>query len=132
MTACVKRGLEVDSPHGRMFYGEFDNLADFVLVDAPLDRGNQSDAEPNGSKSIQRPELLFKNAGFAADDAVGFRIEAVELKVDRRTHFVQLLQETIVVCNTLAVGIDHDERNPASFRGLHEVDDLRMDGRLAA
>ncbi len=132
VAACMKRGLEIDSPHGWMPNGKFDDLADLVLVDAPLDSGNQRDAEPNGSKSIQRSELLFKNPRFAANDAIGFSVEAIELKVDRGTYFVQLLQESIVVRNAFGISVDHDVRNAAVFRSLHEIDDLRMDGRLAA
>jgi hypothetical protein len=40
MTACVKRGLKVDAAYGGMLDGEINDLADFVLIHAALDRWN--------------------------------------------------------------------------------------------
>ena len=46
VAARVKGGLEVDPPHGRMLNGEIDDLADFMLVDAAFDGGNQHHGQP--------------------------------------------------------------------------------------
>jgi hypothetical protein len=130
VTARVKRGLEVDSSHGRMLNGELDNLANFMLVDAALDGGNERHAESDGSKPIQSAELLLKKAGFVADDPVRFSVEPVELEVERGPHLIQVFQETIIAGDTFTVGVDHYKRNAPILRGPHEVDDLRMDRRL--
>ena len=50
----------------------------------------------------------------------------------RRPHLGQLSQEAIVARDALAVGVDHDEGDAAVLGRPDEVDDLRMDGRLAA
>ncbi len=51
---------------------EIDDLADLMLIDAALNRGDQRDAQPNLSQPIKCPELLLENARFAAKDAVRF------------------------------------------------------------
>src|SRR5713226_375517 len=38
----------------------------------------------------------------------------------------------VILRQSLTVGVDHDEANAARLRGLDEVDDLRMNGRLAS
>ena len=43
MAAGVKRRLEVDAEDGRMFQGEADDPADFVVIHAALDGRNQDD-----------------------------------------------------------------------------------------
>ena len=67
-----------------MLHGEINDLADFVLVHAALDRRNQRHAQPNRSKAIERAKLFLKNVRFAANDAVGLSFKAVELEIDVR------------------------------------------------
>ena len=54
------------------------------------------------------------------------------MKVERRLHLDQLVDELVVAGNPFAVRVDHHEANPARLGGFHEVDDLRMNRRLAS
>ena len=111
---------------------EFDDPADLVVVDAALDRRNDRDAQSDLCEPVERPQLLLQQVRLAADDSIGLRFEAVELKVECGPHLVELLQKTIVAGDSLAVGVEHDEANVADLCGANEIDDPRMDGRLAA
>ncbi len=63
---------------------------------------------------------------------VGLRFKAVELKVDRWPHLVELLHKSLIAGDALAVRIEHDEPDVAALRGADEVDDPRMNGRFTA
>jgi hypothetical protein len=78
------------------------------------------------------PEVFFQDVGLAAKNAIGLRVESVELEVDRRPNFVQLFEEPIILRDPLAIRVDHYERNIPRLRGANKVDNLRVDGRLAA
>ena len=49
----MKRRLKIDPSNRRMLDGEVDDLADFVLVHAVLDRGNQRNVQPDGSQPVE-------------------------------------------------------------------------------
>src|SRR5712664_2902354 len=131
MPPGVERRLEVDAANSGMLDGEFDDLTDLVFVDAPFDRRNERDMQADLSQTVEGPNLFFQNVWLATKDAISFRIKAVELEIQRRTDFVQLLEEAIVAGDALTVGIDHDKRDTARLRSAHEIDDLGMDGRFA-
>ena len=132
MASGMKRGLEVDTTHGRMADGKFDDASDLVLVDATLDRRHQRDVQSAARQPVQRAQFFLEHVRLAADAAIGLGFEAVELKIQRRTRFGQLVKEAVVACNALAVGIDHHERDAARLGRAHELQDLRMDGRLTS
>ncbi len=125
VAAGVEGGLEVDAADGRVLDGEVDDAADFVLVDAALDGGDEGDVEADGGEAIEGEELFGEDVGLAADDAIGLGVEAVELEVERGADFVELGEEAVVVCDALAVGVDHSEGNAAGLCGADEVHDLR-------
>jgi len=54
------------------------------------------------------------------------------LKVEGWLDLGELFHEPVIACDPFPIRIDHHETDPARFRGLDEVDDLRMDRRLAA
>ena len=128
----MERGLKVDSADGGMLDREVDDLADLVFIDAALDGRHDRDIEADLSQAVQRAQLLFEDVRLASNDAVGLTIEAVELEVDRGANLIQLIEETVVLRDTLAVRVDHHERDAACFRRLHEIDDQRMNRRFAA
>src|SRR5260370_20027165 len=110
-----------------MLDGEFDDLTDLVLVDAPFDCRNERDMQSDRSQTVEGPNLFFQNIWLATKHAISFRIKSVELEIERRTDFVQLLEEAIVAGDVLAVGIDHDKRAASSFFGAPKIDALRID-----
>ena len=106
-------------------------LVDPVLISAALARAADQ-AYGSVREPVEGTQLLLQEIGLAADDSVGIRFEAVELEVQCRSHLVELLQKAIIACDSLAVGIDHDEADIAGLGGANEVDDPRVDRRLAA
>jgi hypothetical protein len=115
-----------------MLDGEIDDLADLVLVDPALHGRYQRDRQADGCEAIERAQLFRQDVRLAANDAIRFRIEAVELKVDRRPDLVEFGEKAIIVRDPLSVGIDHDDRDAATLRRSDEVDDVRMNRGLAA
>src|SRR5260370_25958879 len=132
MPPCVECRLEVDAANSGMLDGEFDYLTDLVFVDAPFDRRNERDMQTDLSQTVEGPDLFFQNVRLTTKHAICLGFEAVELEIQRRTDFVQLLEEAIVAGDALTVGIDHDKRDTARLRSAHEINDLGMDGRFAA
>ena len=132
MAARVERRLEVDPANGRMRDREIDDPTELMLVDAAFDRRHQRHVQPCRGQAVQGANALLDDVGFAAQRERRAALEPVELKVERRLDLGELLDERVVARNPLAVGVDHHEANAARLRGLHEVDDLRMNGRLAA
>ena len=132
VAAGMKGRLKRHPSNRRMLDCEFDDPADLVVVHAALDRRNDRDAQPDLCKPVERPQLLLQQVRLAADDSIGLQFEAVELKVECRPHLVELLQKMIVPGDSLAVGVEHHEANVAGLCGANEIDDPRMDGRLAA
>ena len=132
MAAGVERRLKVDPANRRMRDREIDDATELVLVDAAFDRRHQRDVQPRRGQAVQGADALLDDVGFAAQRERRSALEPVELKVERRLDLGELLDELVVARNPLAVGVDHDEADAARLRGLHEVDDLRMNRRLAA
>ena len=87
---------------------------------------------PICGQPVERAKFFVQDVRLAAKDSIGLRIEAVELEIKRRPDLVELFQKPVVLGDPLAVRVDHDEGNVAGLRGSHELDDLRMNGRLAA
>jgi len=48
------------------------------------------------------------------------RGQAIELEIDRRAHLGKLFEEAVVVRDALAIGVDHNKRNPTRMSGLHK------------
>ena len=94
--------------------------------------GTMRDVQPDLREPVEGAQLLLKEIGLAADDSIGFRFKPVELKIQCRSHLVELLEKVIVASDAPAVGIDHHEPDIAGLRGADEVDDARVDRRLAA
>ena len=132
VAAGVKRGLEINALHRRMLQAEAHDGADFVLVHTALDGWNQNHRAADFRQPVQRAQFLGKKIGLAANDAIGLALEAVELEIDVRPDPRQLIKETVVGGDALAVGVQHHVGDAAPPRRLHHGDDPRMDGRLAA
>ena len=132
VTAGMECRLKVDAANGWVLDGQFNDLANLMVIHTALNCGDKSYVETDGCKAIQRKQLLLKNVRLTANDAVGLTFKAVELEIDRGARFSELFEEPVIMCNALAVGVDHDKRNAARVRSFYEVDDLRMDGGLAA
>src|SRR5947199_8354193 len=132
MATGVECRLEGNTPDCRMPDREFYNSADFVFIEPPLEGGNDRDVEPVSRESIERPQLLRKNIRLAAYEPIGVPLEAVELEVQRGPHLVELLKESIVAGDALAVGVDHHEADFSGVCGSDEIDDMWVHGRLAA
>ena len=132
MAAGVEGRLKVDSFHGRMIEAEADDPADLVLIDAALDGGHKDDGAADFGQAVERAEFCGQDIGLAADDAVGFAFEAVELEIDVRAHFGQFGKKAVVVRDALAVGVQHHVGDAALLCGAHHRNDLRVDRRLAA
>ena len=132
MSASVKRRLEVDAANGRVRNGEVHDAPDLVLVHATLDGRDDRGVQSGSREPIERANLLVDDVCFAAERERRRTLEPVELKVERRLDVRQLRHEVIVARDAPAVGVDHDEPDASRLGRLHEVDDLRMDRRLAA
>src|SRR5258708_29742697 len=111
---------------------KFDESADLVLVDTTLDGGDDGHVQADLREAVEGAEFLLQNIRLAAYGAVGVRLKAVELEVQRRPYLVELVEESIVPGDALAVGVDHDKANAASLCGANEIDNLWMYGRFAA
>lgn len=126
----MKCRLEVDSSNGRMCDGKFDDIPNLMIVHVTLNRWNERHVQPDLSQPIERLQLLFKNVGLAPYDAIGFAVEAIELKIEGGPDFIEPFQKSVVACDALSVRVDHHEWNAAPFCGLNKIDDLRMNRRL--
>ena len=107
-------------------------FADLMIIDAALDGGDERDIETDRREPIEASSFSSRMSGLAANDAIGLAVEAVELEVDRRADLGELFEEAVVVRDALAVGVHHDEWECRGRARIHKVDDLRMDGGLAA
>src|SRR5205807_191483 len=76
--------------------------------------------------------LLLEDLRLRPNDLVGALVEAVELEVDRRLDLGELLDETVVGGDSLAVGVEHHVANAAPLGRPQHLDDVGMDARLAA
>src|ERR1035437_428951 len=132
VTAGVECGLKVDAPNGWMLDGKLDDPANLMVIHTSFNGGHERDIQANGSQPIKSKQLFLKDVGLAANDAVCLAVKAVELEIDRGAHLSELVEEAVIVRNTLAIGVDHDERDATGTGSFHKVDDLRMDGGLAA
>src|SRR5262249_32711945 len=88
MTSGVEGRLEINTENCRMLNGELDNFANFVLVYSAFDGGDEGHAETDLRQPVQRPELLIQDVGFAAQNAIRFWGESIELEVKRGLYLV--------------------------------------------
>ena len=113
MPPGMKGRLEVDALDGGVIEAEADDLADLILIHAALDGGNQDHGAADLGQPVERSHLLRQNVGFAANDAIGLALEAIELEIDVGLHLGQLRQKRIVGGDALAVGVQHHVGNAA-------------------
>src|ERR1035437_10345887 len=132
VAARMKCRLKVDAANGWMFDSEVDDLANLVIVHSTFNGRNERDIEPDRCQAIQGQQLLLKNVGLTANDAIGLTIIAVELEVNRRANPGELFEEAVIVCDAFAVRVDHDKRDATGTCCLHKVDDLRMNRGFAS
>ncbi len=132
MATGMEGRLEVDAADCGMADGEFDNPADLVIVDPTFDGGNQRYVQPGGGKAIECSQFLFKKVRLASNHPIRLSLKTIKLEVKGRANFCHLLQKTVVVSNPLPVRVHHDKRDAASMCCTNKIDNLWMDGRLAA
>src|SRR5262249_2175287 len=121
-----------NSPYRGMLDREFDDPAYFMLVDTTLDRRNDRDVQPNLREPVEGAQFLVEDIGLPADDSIGLWFEAIKLEIERGSHLIELLKKVIISGDSLGVRVEHDEPDVAGPGGAHKIDDLRMDGGLAA
>ena len=130
--AGVKGRLDGDSEHRRVIEAEVDDLPDFMFVDAALEGHHQHGVQSGLGQPVERAQFVFHQPSFAPNDLVRPLVEAVELQIDPGLEFGQPRQETVVAGNPYAVGVEHDVLDVFRQRELDEIEDARVDRRLAA
>ncbi len=88
--------------------------------------------QPISARRSSARSFFGRISGFAADDAIRLAFKTVELEIDVRPYFLELLEKPVIGRDSFSVRIQHHVGNAAVLRGLHHGDDLRMNGRLAA
>jgi hypothetical protein len=112
---------------------EADDVAELVLVQALLDRGDEGHREP-GLGAVVEGGLLGPAEVAAADLEVGALVEAVELQVDVRlaVEAGEGLHEAPVVGELDPVRVQVDRAHALVHGQLDEVEDQGVDGGLPA
>ena len=87
---------------------------------------------PISARRSSARSFVGQNIRLAANDAVGFAFEAVELEIDVGPDLRQFGEKAVVVRDALAVGVQHHVGDAALLRRAHHRNNLRMDRRLAA
>lgn len=65
------------------------------------------------------PGAFGKNIRLTANDAIGLGVEAVELEVRRRADLIELGEKTIIMGDTIPIGVGHHEWNSTVPRSTH-------------
>src|SRR5260370_25281087 len=97
------------------------NLANLVLINAALNSGNDRDVQSNFCQTVESAQLFFNDVRLTTQNAIGVCIKAIQLEVDGRTYFVQLVQQAVISCDALAVRVNHHKGNIASLGRANEV-----------
>src|SRR5260370_38084776 len=107
---------------------EGDDLPDHMFVDPPLEGGTQDPFALDLREPVERRQFLGQNIGLAANDAVRFAVESIELEIDVRAYAGQLSKKPVVRCDPFAVRVELHVGEAALRGGLHLGINLRMDG----
>ena len=129
MTASSRTGTNPGT--GRVPDAEAQDGPHLFLVDPALDRRGERDAHPRRGEVVERP-LLVALQPLAPDREVGGVLEAVELHVYVHADLRQRRGEARVARQPDAVGVQHHQLDAARLRGRQHVEDLWVDGGLAA
>ena len=131
VAADVGDGLEHHAANGRVTEAELDYWPHLVGVDVPLDGGDEDGGHAGAGKTVEGAHLGFQQ-GFASNRDVGIVAEAVELEVDDGIERSHLGEESIVVGEANAVGVDHHLANAPVLGCLDHFRQLGMYGWLAS
>ena len=89
MPSRVEGRLKGDPADRRVFDGEVDDRADFMLVDATRDRWDQRHGQPDRREPVERQQLFRQQIRFAANVPVRLVVEAVELEIEGGARLVE-------------------------------------------
>ena len=131
VAANVSYGLEDGSADGRVLQTEFQDCADLIGVHVSLDGGDEDGGHAGVGEAVEGTNLGFQER-LAANGEVGVLAEAVELEVDDGVEGGHGGEESIVVGEADAVGVDHDLADATVAGGLDHLGQLGVDGGLAA
>ena len=137
MPPGMRHRLEGNRPHRRMSQPELDDVTQFVLVQAPLDRGHQGHGQASLGAVIQRPLLAFTQIR-AADLPVRTFVESVELQIDvdrlaaAPVALPQRRYEAPVGGQPDAVGVEVDIADRLALRQVDELQDVPVNGGFPA
>ena len=98
--------LEEHAGDGRMIDSETDDLPDLGLVQVPLHRGRQRDADAGLGAAVEGEQLLL-GQGLSPDRHLGRVAEAVELEVDVHADLGQGGSESRIARKADPVGVQH-------------------------
>ena len=133
VAARTHDGLERDSSNVVHREGESVEIADLVLVDATFQGRHEIHEDAGLPRTIQRSALLFAQVA-AVEPLVNVLPEAGEGEVQLDTIAMRRdsLDQSIVLMEPQSIGIDENASDRILKRRLQDLDELWMDGRLAA
>ena len=133
IAAGVLDRLEGHAAHAGIFERVADDAADLVVVDALLDDADERRGNPRALEIGER--VLAHAAQIGAAQILQRRALArIELQIDLEAglQLGERCDEILVARDADAVGVQHDVADRLRLGELQDVEDLRMDGRLAA
>ena len=133
VAAGVLDRLEGDAAHAFPLQREVDDLAQLVVVLAALHDHHQGGGNDSPFKGFQRLPADAGEVG-AAQVLVDGGPQRIELQIDleARLEGRQPLHEIRLLGDADAVGVEHDVADGPPLGRRDDLDDLRVDGRLAA
>ena len=123
--------LKGDAAHRRVAEPEADDVAQLVVVHVALDRRHQHHVELRRGEALERARLDRAQV-LPPQGQMGRLLQSVELEIDGGAQRGQRVQKGVVLGDAHAVGVDHDVGNAARLRRGDEVEDARVNRRLAA